>query len=140
MNGVAEPTAKQAVAVVTAYFWPERLGCAPYMTDLANHLARHGHAVNVFTAEPHYPRKDRQFDADLRRDNALGGLAVRRARIFDRSSGRLSIRVLNDILFALQSAAAVTAARRDWRAVLVLAPTGLAVPADAAPARPDGRR
>jgi colanic acid biosynthesis glycosyl transferase WcaI len=129
MNGVAEPTAKQAVAVVTAYFWPERLGCAPYMTDLANHLARHGHAVNVFTAEPHYPRKDRQFDADLRRDNALGGLAVRRARIFDRSSGRLSIRVLNDVLFALQSAAAVTAARRDWRAVLVLAPTVLAVPA-----------
>jgi colanic acid biosynthesis glycosyl transferase WcaI len=129
MNRVAEPTANQAVAVVTAYFWPERLGCAPYMTDLANHLARHGHAVDVFTAEPHYPRKDRQFDADLRRDNALGGLVVRRARIFDRSSGRLGIRVLNDVLFALQSAAAVTAARRDWRAVLVLAPTVLAVPA-----------
>jgi hypothetical protein len=57
MNRVAEPTAKQAVAVVTAYFWPERLGCAPYMTDLANHLVGHGHAVDVFTAEPHYPRK-----------------------------------------------------------------------------------
>jgi len=129
MNRVAEPTAKQAVAVVTAYFWPERLGCAPYMTDLANHLVGHGHAVDVFTAEPHYPRKDRRFGADLRRDNTLDGLVIRRARIFDRSSGRLGIRVLDDVLFALQTAAAVAATRRNWRTVLVLAPTVLAVPA-----------
>jgi colanic acid biosynthesis glycosyl transferase WcaI len=129
MKRVAEPAAEQAVAVVTAYFWPERLGCAPHMTDLANHLARHGHPVDVFTAEPHYPRKDRRFAADLGRRNALGGLVVRRARIFDRSSGGLGIRVLNDVLFAVQTAAAVAAARRDWRAVLVLAPTVLAVAA-----------
>jgi colanic acid biosynthesis glycosyl transferase WcaI len=129
MNRAADPTVEQAVAVVTAYFWPERLGCAPYMTDLANHLARHGHAVDVFTAEPHYPRKDQRLAADLRREHVSGRLGIRRARMFDRSSGRLSIRVLDDVLFVLQTAAAFAAARRDWRAVLVLAPTVLAVPA-----------
>jgi len=122
-------TSRQSIAVVTAYFWPERLGCAPYMTDLAHHLARHGHVVDVFAAQPHYPRKEGRFAVDLRRDDALAGLRVRRARVFDRSSGGIGIRLLNDIVFTLQTAAAVAVARREWRAILVLAPTVLALPA-----------
>jgi colanic acid biosynthesis glycosyl transferase WcaI len=121
--------AEQAVAVVTAYFWPERLGCAPYMTDLANHLARHGHVVDVFTAQPHYPRKDRRLAADAEREGALDGLRIHRARILDRSSGGLGIRVLNDVLFALQTAVSVATAGRDGKTFLVLVPTVLAVPA-----------
>jgi colanic acid biosynthesis glycosyl transferase WcaI len=120
--------AEEAVAVVTAYFWPEQLGCAPYMTDLANHLARHGHVVDIFTAQPHYPRKDCRLAADARRKGALDGLRIHRAKILDRSSGRLGIRVLNDVLFVLQTAAAVAAARRGRTTFLVLVPTVLAVP------------
>lgn len=127
-DSTAESRARQAIALVTAYFWPERLGCAPYMTDVANHLVRQGDAVEVFTAEPHYPRKDQRFAADLRRQDVLTGLGVRRARIFDRSSGRLGIRLVNDVSFALQSAVAAAAARRTWSAALVLAPSVLAVP------------
>jgi len=124
----ADSSAKRAIALVTPYFWPERLGCAPYMTDLAHHLVRQGHAVDVLTAEPHYPRKDRHFAADLRRQDVPAGLKMRRARICDRSSGRLGIRLLNDVLFALQAGAAAADARREWSAVLVLAPSVLAVP------------
>jgi lipopolysaccharide/colanic/teichoic acid biosynthesis glycosyltransferase len=44
------------LAIVCAYFWPELLGCAPYMTDLAQTFA-HKAAVDVFAAIPHYPSK-----------------------------------------------------------------------------------
>ena len=53
---------------------------------------------------------------------------VRRARIFDRSSGQLGIRVLNDVLFTLQTAAAVaaqgvTGARfSSWRTTVLAVP------------------
>jgi putative colanic acid biosynthesis glycosyltransferase WcaI len=120
--------ARAKVAVVTAYFWPEQLGCAPYMTDLANHLAMSGHAVDVLTAEPHYPRKCPQFATDSRRQGSLPALTIRRARIFDRSSGRLGIRLLNDLSFALQAAVAAATRHRDWTAAVVLAPSVLAVP------------
>jgi colanic acid biosynthesis glycosyl transferase WcaI len=117
------------VFLVTPYFWPEELGCAPHLTDLACALADAECDVDVFTAEPHYPRKvdrDRQrLPASLSQAN----VRIDRVKLFDRSSGGLLVRLANDIIFAL------SVVWRRWRvadrsaAALVLAPTLLAVPA-----------
>ncbi|MFO7571057.1 MAG: glycosyltransferase [Gaiellaceae bacterium] len=43
------------VLIVSSYYWPERAGNAPYVTGVAEHLARRGHRVTVATGFPHYP-------------------------------------------------------------------------------------
>lgn len=43
------------VLIVSSYYWPERAGNAPYVTGVAEHLARRGHRVVVATGFPHYP-------------------------------------------------------------------------------------
>lgn len=117
------------VALVSAYFWPERLGCAPYMTDVARHLKRTCSGLDVFAAIPHYPSKQAEIDQNLRPDDELLNTKISRAWVFDRSTGGFFIRVLNDLLFAAQMTVACVFARRNWNAVLLLVPTALAIPA-----------
>jgi GT2 family glycosyltransferase/glycosyltransferase involved in cell wall biosynthesis len=43
------------ILIISSYYWPERAGNAPYVTGLAEELARRGHRVVVATGFPHYP-------------------------------------------------------------------------------------
>lgn len=43
------------ILIVSMYYWPEETGNAPYVTDLAEHLADAGHQVTVLAGLPHYP-------------------------------------------------------------------------------------
>ena len=128
MSGASALPSPGRMAIVSPYFWPERLGCAPYVTDLALELSRRGHGVHVFTADPHYPRKSgfRQPWSPL---GGCGELSFNRARVLDRSSGRTSTRIANDLLFASQTAIAVARRKRGIDAVLALAPSVLGVAA-----------
>src|SRR5512143_3098739 len=63
--------------IISAYFWPESTGTAPYITAMARHLAKTGHEVDVIAAHPHYPawrplRSRRGLRAEL------DGIVVRR--------------------------------------------------------------
>ena len=40
---------------MSAYYWPEPSGNAPYVTGLTKHLVSMGHEVTVLTGFPHYP-------------------------------------------------------------------------------------
>jgi len=43
------------VLITTSYYWPESVGTAPLVTEMAEHFAARGHAVDVVTGYPHYP-------------------------------------------------------------------------------------
>jgi len=45
----------RAVLLLSQFYAPERVGSAPYMTDLAEWLAERGVEVDVACADPHYP-------------------------------------------------------------------------------------
>jgi putative colanic acid biosynthesis glycosyltransferase WcaI len=63
--------------IISAYFWPESTGTAPYTTAMARHLAKTGHQVDVIAAHPHYPAW-RPLRGRLGLREELDGIVVRR--------------------------------------------------------------
>lgn len=66
------------ILVTSAYYWPEVAGNAPYVTALAEGLARRGHDVRVVTGFPHYPEWRRRGRVRLAQTKVHGGVEVRR--------------------------------------------------------------
>jgi colanic acid biosynthesis glycosyl transferase WcaI len=64
--------------IVSAYYWPELTGNAPYVTDVAEHFVAQGHEVTVFTGFPHYPAWNRVSLARPLQAERRGGVVVRR--------------------------------------------------------------
>jgi glycosyltransferase involved in cell wall biosynthesis len=116
------------VALISAYFWPERLGCAAPISDVARYLKRNVGNLDVFAAVPHYPSKRAAINWDLVANDELRDTPIVRAWVFDRSGGGFGIRLLNDWLFAAQACAASVLMGSDWEAVMLLAPPALTIP------------
>lgn len=114
--------------LVTPYFWPERLGIAPYATEIAEGLAARGVDLVVLTGEPHYPSKH-AIDGTTGWATAHLPYAVRRTPLRDRSSGRLGVRLWNDLAFARSVIGNVRGGCWRKAPALVISPTILAVPA-----------
>jgi colanic acid biosynthesis glycosyl transferase WcaI len=70
------------ILVVSMHYAPEAAGNAPYVTDLAEHLARVGHDVHVLTGMPCYPRwrVDREYRHVMWRRERVNGVTVHRRR------------------------------------------------------------
>ena len=64
--------------VVSAYYWPETSGNAPYVTGLAEHLAGAGYRVTVATGFPHYPSWKSSSGGRLARHELLNGVHILR--------------------------------------------------------------
>ena len=70
------------ILLLTAYYWPEHTGNAPFATGLARYLASRGHDVTVGTTYPHYPQWKWQVSTvrwSGREQDA--GVAIRRSRM-----------------------------------------------------------
>jgi colanic acid biosynthesis glycosyl transferase WcaI len=65
------------ILIVSAYYWPEVAGNAPYVTDVAEHLSRE-HEVTVLTGFAHYPAWRRDPNAGLFATEKRGGVSIRR--------------------------------------------------------------
>lgn len=66
------------VLITTSYYWPESVGTAPLVTEMAEHFVEQGHEVALVTGYPHYPewqppksrplrRKERRRSVDIER-------------------------------------------------------------------------
>jgi colanic acid biosynthesis glycosyl transferase WcaI len=64
--------------IVSAYYWPEPSGNAPYVTDVAEHLAEQNHDVAVLTGFSHYPAWNRSTPARLLQVERRRGVALTR--------------------------------------------------------------
>jgi colanic acid biosynthesis glycosyl transferase WcaI len=91
---------------------PELIGVGRYTRDLAEYLARCGHAVEVITTPPHYPGwwVRPPYRAYAYSNEKLNGVTVRRCPLLLHRSGKGIWRFLAPLTFAL-SAAPVAA----WR-------------------------
>jgi colanic acid biosynthesis glycosyl transferase WcaI len=123
------------LTIVSQYYWPELIGSAPYITDLAEWMAARGYAVDVVTSRPHYPSPDDYSDyADGRFDEQTrNGVRIHRITA-GRSGSSATARLKADVGFALK---ALRHARRIGRAdhVVTLVPSCLSILAGAAYAR-----
>jgi colanic acid biosynthesis glycosyl transferase WcaI len=118
------------VLFVTRYFWPELIGSAPFASDIADWLARHGRPTTVLSGLPHYPDAEvfpAYRDGGKTRET-VGSVAVERVRSgAPRKPSTLS-RILNEADFMVRGLGAL-AGRRVKRhpVVLALCPSVLCV-------------
>ena len=70
--------------IIAINYFPEVTACAPYTTDMAEHLAAEGHTVSVLTTMPHYPewRVASEYKNADSHTEILNGVTVRRIRTY----------------------------------------------------------
>jgi glycosyltransferase involved in cell wall biosynthesis len=92
---------------VTHYFPPEVGAAQTRISDLAEALARRGHAVTVLTGMPNYPDGviPKPYRGRLFADERLGDVRVLRAPVYPAPNRGVARRLLNHTSFALSSIA-----------------------------------
>src|SRR5260370_16768545 len=70
------------ILFVPRYFWPELIGSAPFTSDIAEWLARHGRETTVVSGLPHYPDTEvfPAYRNGRRRRETVGSVTVERLR------------------------------------------------------------
>jgi colanic acid biosynthesis glycosyl transferase WcaI len=129
------------VLFVTRYFWPELIGSAPFTSDIAEWLSRHGHPTTVLSGMPHYPHAE-VFPAyrDRRlRTERVGAVAVERLGSGPPRGASTWSRIVNEADFMLRGLWAIASRRvKRQSVVLALCPSILNVALGFAAVRRDG--
>lgn len=129
------------VLFVSRYFWPELIGSAPFSTDIADWLIRHGRPTTVVSGLPHYPETEvfpAYRDGGSRRET-VGGAVVERLAVGAPRGGGARARIGNEAAFLLQGLAALARGRVARHGlVLALCPSILSVALGVAARRPGG--
>ncbi len=93
------------ILIYSYNYYPEPIGIAPLMTELAEGLAKRGHQVRVVTAMPNYP--ERQIYEAYRGKWYLtehkNGVTIQRSYVWIRPQPKLLDRVLLDASFVVTS-------------------------------------
>jgi colanic acid biosynthesis glycosyl transferase WcaI len=107
------------VLIYSYNYYPEPIGIAPLMTELAEGLVRQGHGVRVVTGMPNYPQRqvyegyrDKFYCTETR-----NGVLIQRSYIWVKPKPSLLDRVLLDGSFVLSS---FFQALRGWRPDVIL--------------------
>ena len=129
------------VLFVSRYFWPELIGSAPFSTDIAEWLTRHGRRTTVVSGLPHYPEPEvfpAYRDGKCRRET-VGGSTIERLSVGAPKGGGARARIANEAEFLLRGLAALTTGRIDRHSiVLALCPSILSVALGVAAKRRNG--
>jgi colanic acid biosynthesis glycosyl transferase WcaI len=107
------------VLIYSYNYYPEPIGIAPLMTELAEGLVRQGHEVRVVTGMPNYPQRqvyegyrDKFYCTETR-----NGVLIQRSYIWVKPKPSLIDRLLLDGSFVLSS---FFQALRGWRPDVIL--------------------
>jgi colanic acid biosynthesis glycosyl transferase WcaI len=118
------------ILFVTRYFWPELIGSAPFTSDIAEWLARHGRQVTVLSGLPHYPEA-KVFPAYRNghcRRETVGAVTVERLRSGPPRRASALSRIINEGDFVGRGLAALAGGRiAQHPVVLALCPSILSV-------------
>jgi colanic acid biosynthesis glycosyl transferase WcaI len=119
--------------LIYAYnYYPEPIGIAPLMTELAEGLVKRGHQVRVVTGMPNYPQR-RIYDGyrgKFYMTEERNGVEIQRSFVWVKPKPNLLDRILLDGSFVLSS---FTQALWGWRPdviLLTVPPLPVAVPAN----------
>jgi colanic acid biosynthesis glycosyl transferase WcaI len=128
--------------VLAQYYYPERIGSAPYCTDLAEQLARGTAKIRVLTCRPCYPSQAEfpSYNDGSRDREVINGVEIFRVVARQRRSGGALARLTADLAF-LRRALLLAVKRKLQRAdtVVVFVPSILSVITARLLCRPSGR-
>jgi colanic acid biosynthesis glycosyl transferase WcaI len=119
------------VLIYSYNYYPEPIGIAPLMTELAEGLVKRGHEVRVITGMPNYPQRQiyAEYRGKLYATEERNGVTIQRSYVWVKPKPNLLDRILLDGSFVLTS---FLQALRGWRPDLILLtvpPLPVAVPA-----------
>jgi colanic acid biosynthesis glycosyl transferase WcaI len=119
------------ILIYSYNYYPEPIGIAPLMTELAEGLVTRGHEVRVVTGMPNYPQRQvyPEYKGKLYCTEERNGVIIQRSCVWTRPKPGLLNRMLLDGSFVVSS---LTQALRGWRPdaiLLTVPPLPVSVPA-----------
>lgn len=132
----------KSVTFVSQNYFPEPIGSAPYITDMAEYLAIHGVRVDVLTARPNYPTGKVQegYRRGERDQENRNGVSICRLAPWRPDRRGAAGRLASEGTFLLQGLARVLSGRVRRRSVVVaLCPSIFAVMLGRLMTSPGGR-
>ncbi len=108
------------ILIYSYNYYPEPIGIAPLITELAEGLVKRGHTVRVVTAMPNYPERKiyDNYRGKLFHTEYKNGVQIQRSYVWVRSTPNLLERFLLDGSFVIFS---FLPALMGWRPDLILA-------------------
>lgn len=93
------------ILIYSYNYYPEPIGIAPLMTELAEGLVKRGHEVRVVTAMPNYPERQiyEGYRGKLYLNEYKNGVQIQRSYVWIRPQPNLLDRILLDASFVVSS-------------------------------------
>ncbi|NJO39298.1 MAG: glycosyltransferase family 4 protein [Cyanobacteria bacterium CRU_2_1] len=107
------------ILIYSYNYYPEPIGIAPLMTELAEGLVTRGHEVRVVTGMPNYPQRQiyPDYQGKFYCTEERNGVVIQRSFVWVRPKPSLMTRMLLDGSFVVSS---LTQALRGWRPDVIL--------------------
>ncbi|QHG18194.1 glycosyltransferase family 4 protein [Nostoc sp. ATCC 53789] len=107
------------ILIYSYNYYPEPIGIAPLMTELAEGLVKRGHQVRVVTAMPNYPERQiyQEYRGKWYLNEYKNGVQIQRSYVWIRPQPNLLDRVLLDASFVVTS---FVPALFGWRPDVIL--------------------
>lgn len=118
------------ILIYTYNYFPEPIGIAPLVTELAEGLVKRGHQVRVVTGMPNYPQR-RIYEAyrwKLYLTELTNGVAVQRSYVWVRPKPSLIDRLLLEVSFVVTSFIHALRGKRPDVIFLTTPPLPVSVP------------
>ena len=126
------PYTKIMRIIIYSYnYYPEPIGIAPLITELAEGLVKRGHEVRVVTGMPNYPERQiyEGYQGKLYMTELRNGVAIQRSYVLVRPRPTLLERVILDASFVVSSFIHALRGKRPDVVFLTSPPLPIAVPA-----------
>ncbi|MDZ7956087.1 glycosyltransferase family 4 protein [Nostoc sp. DedQUE09] len=107
------------ILIYSYNYYPEPIGIAPLMTELAEGLVKRGHEVRVVTAMPNYPERQiyQEYRGKWYVNEYKNGVQIQRSYVWIRPQPNLLDRILLDASFVVTS---FVPALLGWRPDVIL--------------------
>ncbi|MBE8970190.1 glycosyltransferase family 4 protein [Nostocales cyanobacterium LEGE 12452] len=107
------------ILIYSYNYYPEPIGIAPLMTELAEGLVKRGHEVRVVTAMPNYPERQiyQEYRGKWYVNECKNGVQIQRSYVWIRPQPNLLDRMLLDASFVVTS---FVPALLGWRPDVIL--------------------
>jgi colanic acid biosynthesis glycosyl transferase WcaI len=107
------------ILIYSYNYYPEPIGIAPLMTELAEGLAKRGHEVRVVTAMPNYPERQiyEGYRGKFYFNESRNGVQIQRSYVWIRPQPNLLDRIMLDASFVVTS---FLPALTGWRPDVIL--------------------
>jgi len=119
------------IIIYSYNYYPEPIGIAPLMTELAEGLVKRGHEVRVVTGMPNYPERKIYdgYQGKLYMTELRNGVAIQRSYVLVRPRPNLLERIILDASFVVSSFIHALRGKRPDVVFLTSPPLPIAVPA-----------